>query len=863
MSSLETLKKYFGYASFRLGQEEIIDSINTGFNVLAILPTGAGKSLCYQIPALTGSSFSIVISPLIALMKDQVDALNKREQVAAFINSTLDYYEAEKVLNELSLGKIKILYASPEKLSSMQFAERIKSLNPSHLFVDEAHCISEWGHNFRPSYRKISEFCEYIGLKSISAFTATATPDVRDDIINQLKLKNLRLFVKGFERDNLRLNAIKTKHKKEKALELLSKYQPPAIIYTATRNNAEEISSFLNSHGFNIQYYHAGMTSELRRIIQDDFSKDRIKIIAATNAFGMGIDKKDIRLIIHYNMPGSIESYYQEIGRAGRDGEDSHIFLLYEERDRDIQDFFINNSFPTREQIEITYEALCNYAGVALGNIYEKDIPIDKNFLTLLGPKSINKSMLNSILTVLEEAGYIRKNSEFEKWHFVRIPLDKQQLYKYVKKIAADFLKDIILLLLREYGSKLFSNKIKIDIGHLSTILEAEPQSVIESLLELSNIGIIEYDKPLLTPSVVMAQTRFASKNMMLKMESLKEKELHTRAKLDQMVGYVNDNKCRMESILNYFGEATEDYKCGKCDICLGSSGLNIGAEDFLSEIILTSLHEARGKLKINHVINILLGSSKSPKLRKFSSFGVCIHFSKDEIKSAVESLLDKKIVCNYNQNLSITESGKYYFTKFTDKDIEIPHTTQNYEKELELFNLLRQARKDAALKFSQSVNLICSDEILREIARLKPSNYSELLSIEGSNQRLYNKIGDEILNIISEFKLNESEKKIISKKGLPKNLSEILELIKKGYGLKDISSLTKLPEAVVAVQVETLLEFLPDLNVDTLFDFSELDTINELINKGMNDIKELKKNLPTVMSYAKIRIALAKHRAK
>jgi ATP-dependent DNA helicase RecQ len=261
---IKILQEFFGYNSFRTGQLEIVEAVIKYNNVLVVLPTGAGKSICYQIPALLSENFSIVISPLIALMKDQVDGLNKKKEVAAFINSTMTYSETEAVLNKIALGSIKLLYLAPEKAESLKFAERIKEMKPQNLFIDEAHCISEWGHNFRPSYLKIKEFIDHVGVKRVSAFTATATPEVREDIVQQLDFKDPKIFVRGFERENLHIRVLHSKKKKEKCLELLKDINGPAIIYTTSRKKTEEVAEFLNLKGIYCNYYHAGLTAHLK-----------------------------------------------------------------------------------------------------------------------------------------------------------------------------------------------------------------------------------------------------------------------------------------------------------------------------------------------------------------------------------------------------------------------------------------------------------------------------------------------------------------------------------------------------------------------------------------------------------------------
>jgi len=853
----QILKQFFGFDHFRENQLEIIETILKGKNLLSVLPTGAGKTICYQIPSLLSENFSIIISPLISLMKDQVDAINQIEKISAFINSTLDYSASEKVLNNIEKNKIKLLYIAPERLENDYFLQRIKQLNPDYLFIDEAHCISQWGHNFRPSYRNIRKIIDLIKFKNIAAFTATATKDVRKDIVLQLGLDKPKIIVAGFERENLHLNVIHTRDKKNELLSILKdKRHLPAIIYSATRKSCESIGELLNEKMIQNRVYHAGISNEIREIIQDEFSSGKNDIIVATNAFGMGIDKSDIRSIIHYHFPGSLESYYQEIGRAGRDGKDAEIFLLFDPKDHGVQEFFINSTHPTPSEIQTVYNTVFDYNQIALGSKTNQYLPIDSGLKILFESKNINETKLNSILLKLQELGVLKLTNIGGRSYQCRIRIPSNDLHNYLKQTRSKKTRLISTELLKIYGAGIFVNSISIDPKSLSSKCDLSFSDVINELNSLNSKGILEFRIIDSSGLIQMQQERRKFIDLKLDESELILNLENARRKLRMMLDYCYTKSCRFKFLLDYFEGNDTTYRCEKCDNCKGENKSKIlERNEYLENKILSLLGEADFAVREHILHKILRGDAKNFTRQNLSSFGSCEHYSKDEIKNSLDYLTSRNIIKKINSTYGLHEKGIDIIlddSKDEFKNIDV------IDRTLEIFNQLREVRKEASRKFGQPIQFICPDDLLRKIAESEPNTQSELMSINGFTQKMFNKFGEDIIFIISEYK--KKYPKEIIRKALPENLSFLRTMLEKKYSLQDISRITKLPSAVISLQIESLLEYDNQLDIHNIIKPKIIKKVSDVIEKNRTaNLKELKSLLPNDISYAEIRIVKKK----
>ena len=562
---LSILKKYWGYSQFRPLQAEIVDASLNGKDVLALLPTGGGKSVCFQVPALLRDGICIVITPLIALMKDQVEQLKQRGIYAAAVHAAMSRFEVDVLLNNCIYGSVKFLYVSPERLQTELFIERVKQMNVGLIAVDEAHCISQWGYDFRPSYLKISTLRELKPDVPMIALTATATSEVRTDILEKLELKDASVFQKSFARDNLSFVVRKTENKEKKVLEILQKVKGSAIIYVRSRKATQEIADWLVRKNISASFYNAGLDFDERTKRQDRWIQNQIRVIVATNAFGMGIDKPDVRVVIHLDLPENLESYYQEAGRAGRDGLRCFGVVLYQEADVSNLELKVEQSQPSPQFLKTAYQALCNYYQLALGSSAGESYDFDLGDFT--DRFHLHPNEVYIALKKLEEEGLIQFNESFYSPSTVHLLMDKAKLYEF--QIAHARFDPIIKMLLRLYGGELISGFPKVSESNLAKGLKISREEIVSTLKHLSELKVITYQQAKEKPQVTFVMPRQDADKLPLDLKRLAARKKLILDKMKAMVSFVTlTHRCRMQLIQDYFNEVSYK-KCGICDVCI------------------------------------------------------------------------------------------------------------------------------------------------------------------------------------------------------------------------------------------------------------------------------------------------------
>jgi len=866
MSSLLTrasnvLLSTFGYSSFKPGQEDIVNAVLRGRDVVGVLPTGGGKSLCFQVPALLFPHMTVVVSPLIALMKDQTERLQSRGIAASAIHGGMNAGDINNVLHEAHSGRVRLLYVAPERLESTTFRRQLRTVSISLLAIDEAHCISEWGHDFRPAYQNITTLFEDRARIPILALTATATPDVRADVIASLGMTDAVEIVRGFDRPNLAFGVERTAAKLEYLTRTLRSHpNEAAIIYAGSRRRVESVTEELRKRGIDATGYHAGMPSRERSDVQDRFINGTSPVLVATNAFGMGIDKANVRHVFHTDLTLTLEAYYQEAGRAGRDGSAATCTLLFQPEDRRLMEFYISGTYPERKQVEDVYNYLCDRAQLAVGS--SSDTPVLADVSSISVALHMPSTVIGGVLNILERGGILARTNAQGATR-IQLRTSAARMAEFANSAPPER-RLVAETIARLVAGKDVGADVDLSLPELLRRTAITPHEFSETMRSLQLARLVRYVPPQSGGGVVITGPRVVSHSLPLDMERIHVRRERAVQKLEVMIRYANTRQCKRNFILSYFGDVSSSGTCTRCSSCLGSATSRVVSERHQA-IIHSLIHTAwqlKGRYGRHVLVDIVTGTMServvSNRLDRCTTWGALRERSRAEVLEALDEALDHAWLvrtADLYPTIGVTEEGVAMASPLPKV---LPYEARSVVSDSSAtFDALLAMRERIALRDDVTeTTLATRDELLR-VAQDRPTRIDALVPGSHGSGLFLARYGAEMIRAIDDARA--SEVRAVPKIRADDDSTMIAALVRPHWTLHQLARTARMTPAAAAQAIQRAIEAGLDVERGSLLpDELYTDVLSYLRHHRFAKLRHVREHVEKDVDLALLRVALA-----
>ncbi|MFN4986438.1 MAG: RecQ family ATP-dependent DNA helicase [Ignavibacteria bacterium] len=828
----------FGFDAFRNGQRDIVSATLSGQDVIGVLPTGGGKSICYQVPALVFPKMTLVVSPLIALMKDQTERLQQRGVSAFALHGGVSQGDVNDILFRASQGGVKLLYVAPERLESSTFRRQLHSIPLSLLAVDEAHCVSEWGHDFRPSYRNILSIFETRQRVPIIAVTATATPDVRTDIAAVLQLRKPIEIVRGFSRPNLAFNVVQTAAKVEHVTQQARALQGnPMIVYAASRRRVETMSSELIKRGITAAPYHGGMPAHQRAATQDAFLADSMQVLVATNAFGMGIDKPDVRQVIHADLTLTLEAYYQEAGRAGRDGKPSICTLLYKSEDKRLMNFYIETTYPEKSQVAQVYDYLCTRAGILHGQANQT--PLMADAASIASALHTTEAGINGVLSLMQRSGVILSVSP-QGSATISLRTSHERLQQFVAAAPIEY-ASALQLIERALQGKQAGYEISMPVVEMLRRSDVTPSEFARAIQALQLAQLVRYTAPNTGGGILVLGERVNAGALPIDYSALSQRRDRAVQKLNVMVSYAESRQCKRNFILSYFGDTGVQGTCGICSSCVNqsteSSSLSARTMEHVQSVLQTAW-QLKGTFGRHVVVDILRGvySQKVQEyaLDRCAMFATQRSRSKSELLEAIDVALDQGWLvksADLYPTIGVSANGRQIMSsspkQLTLKRLALrqPGMTEAPSSVSSSYSRLRAMRERVSQARGVAEQSMCSDDELQAIAADAPASLQDLMPGRHGSSLFLTQYADDILACI-----DRAASEVSQAHEADTEVAAVVALLQEYTTLDGLSEHIKMSKTALVVLLQRAIESGVDIQRGNLVDDVLYSSVKEYV---------------------------------